>query len=504
MDLRGRLLCRPQHLAIAISLGCAAVILYATRRDPVLSPDSISYLSAAAHLRSGDGLTEFTGAPFTVFGPVFPLLLAVGGRNLFWARIVCAAAVAGCTWLMFIVLRRRVRPWAALIAALAFGLSEGVVHVGSTVWSEMPYMLIALGAFAVLSIEPLTNRRAALGGLLCALGFLTRYAGVGLIITGVVIVVATGITRESTPRMVLRTVGIHLGVAAAVCAAWLSRNLIATGEAMGPRFSGGSRDSLYVLLRRATTAVGVLIFGDQHSDSFANWSGLVVLILLMLAAFVALASRPTRVLDIGMTVFAITCVVLPVMARRVTASDIEFRVLSPLLIPVVYFAAVTLDRIRVKSVGVAVCVALVCWSIFEGVAMAERVPEIVLIGAGSRTQFSRELFDLIDTLPADANVLTNSPQRVWWQSHREPTLFAFTRPRAGNSNYPLSPSDTLRYACLAHTYLAWFDGLANAGDGPADRRPDLAAIIDLTLTNQVTGGAMYALSAHDPAQCPRS
>ena len=135
--------------------------------------------------------------------------------------------------------------------------------------------------------------------------------------------------------------------------------------------------------------------------------------------------------------------------------------------------------------------------------MADRVPEIVAIGAGSRTQFSPELFDLIDQLPRDAHVLTNSPQRVWWQSHREPTLFAFTRPRAGNSNYPLSPAETLRYACMTHTYLAWFGSLGNAGDGPQDRRPDLAAIVNLTLVDTVSGGEMYLLSAHDPTQCPR-
>ena len=91
---------------------------------------------------------------------------------------------------------------------------------------------------------------------------------------------------------------------------------------------------------------------------------------------------------------------------------------------------------------------------------------------------------------------------MWWQTDRNPTLFAFVRPRAGNSNYPLSVADTLRYACLPHTYLAWFGTLANAGDGPADRRPDLAEVIDLTVTQSVNGGVLYTLRAHDAARCP--
>ena len=161
-----------------------------------------------------------------------------------------------------------------------------------------------------------------------------------------------------------------------------------------------------------------------------------------------------------------------------------------------------LERIRLRAVIAALAVVVVGWSAYEGVAVADRVPDVVAIAAGSRTQTSKALFDLIDTLPADAHVLTNSPQRVWWQTDRNPTLFAFVRPRAGNSNYPLSVADTLRYACLPHTYLAWFATLANAGDGPADRRPDLAEVIDLTVAQSVNGGVLYTLRTHVAAQCP--
>lgn len=495
-------LTRHDRAAIGVALLCGVVIIYATRHDPVLSPDSISYLSAAAHLRGGHGLTEFTGKPLTVFGPVLPILLSVGGRSLMWARVVGATAVAGSTWLMFVLLRRRIRPIAAVVAAATFGLSQGLVRVGSTVWSETPFILITLAALAVLAVEPLTDRRAAVGGALCGLGFLTRYAGVGLIVTGLCMVAIAAPRLKLDRRRTVRVLAIHLGAASAVCAVWIVRNLIETGQGLGPRFSGGSSDSLEVLLRRSTTSIGELILGNQTSPSFVRSAGLVLVLLLAGAAIIIVARSPSRVLDIGMAVFALTSVVIPIAARRMTASDIDFRVLSPVLIAIVYFGAIMIDRIRVKPIALIVSACLIGWWAFEGIAMAQRTPEVVAIGAGSRTQFSRELFDLIDTLPEDAHVLTNSPQRVWWQSHREPTLFAFTRPRAGNSNYPLSPQETLHYACLPHTYLAWFAGTTSVGDAPQDRRPDLAAIIDLTVVNTVPGGVMYLLSAHDPGQCP--
>ena len=111
------------------------------------------------------------------------------------------------------------------------------------------------------------------------------------------------------------------------------------------------------------------------------------------------------------------------------------------------------------------------------------------------------MHDLIDELPADAQVLTNNPWGVWWQNQREPTLFAFTRPRPGNSHFPISGERTLELACTMPTYLAWFPDLMNAGDGPDERRPDLLEVVDLHLQDVVPGGQLYRCVPRDPAAC---
>ena len=61
---------------VAAPVMAAVLVAIATRHDPLLSPDSITYLSVADHVRAGHGLTDFTGKPMAVFGPVYPLLLA--------------------------------------------------------------------------------------------------------------------------------------------------------------------------------------------------------------------------------------------------------------------------------------------------------------------------------------------------------------------------------------------------------------------------------------------
>jgi hypothetical protein len=77
----------------------------------------------------------------------------------------------------------------------------------------------------------------------------------------------------------------------------------------------------------------------------------------------------------------------------------------------------------------------------------------------------------------------------------------FTRPRPGNSHYPLDAADTLKEACTGHVYLAWFNGLSNSGIGPKERRPDLAALVDLELQTSVPGGQLYLLAPVDPSTC---
>ena len=226
------------------------------------------------------------------------------------------------------------------------------------------------------------------------------------------------------------------------------------------------------------------------------------MIALALLVALALQSGKATALDLGMATFAATSFVVPIVARLATANDIELRVMSPMLIPVIYLVSVTFDRVCTRR-GVAVAGTVVLgWWMYQGAAFAVRFPDLAPGGAGYKPQFAPQLYDVIDALPADARVLTNSPQRVWWFTQREPTLMGFTRPRPGNSHYPIDAEHTVQEACGGHTYLAWFDSLQNAGDGPNERRPDLVALVDLQLETSVPGGELYRLAPLDIRECP--
>jgi hypothetical protein len=485
---------------LAAPVLAAALVLIATRHDPLLSPDSITYLSAADHVRAGHGFTDFTGKSLAVFGPIFPLLLAPGGRSLVWATVVGATSIAAGGALMAVLLQRRVRPITALAGALALGASQGLVRVASVVWSEAPYVAIALAMLVVLSRWPITMRTATIGGLLAGVGFLTRYAGVGLMATGAVMVAASAWRAADRDALMKRLAAFAVG-ALGISAVWVIRNLIESGQALGPRFEGGAAESLSQTIRFALIGTGQIFTGDSWSESAEARIGTAIVIALMLLTALALQSRRNLTLDLGVAALAVTSFVVPIIARRVTANDIDFRVMSPMLIPVIYFVTVMLDRLCTKRASAIAGIALLGWWMYQGVAFAARFPDLAPGSAGYKPQFAPQLYDDIDALPADARILTNNPQRVWWFTNREPTLMGFTRPRPGNSHYPLDPQHTVLEACSGHAYLAWFDSLQNAGASPAERRPDLAALVDLQLEASVPGGNLYRLVPVDASAC---
>jgi len=510
--------------AVALALGAGAIALVASRSGPMLSPDSITYLATADHLRRGLGFTDFTGEAMAVFGPVYPLVLAPGGASLGWVRATGALGAAAVTILFAVLARRRTAAAVALGATAVVAASAATVSVASTAWSETVYTAIGLAMVLVLTGErggvgaTASWRRAAAGGVLAGLGFLTRYAGAGLVLTGLAVVLlaaGAGDARRGPAWTVrARSAAAFLATAAVTVSPWVVRNLAVTGEALGPRFSGGTSDGLGTLLSRPAAALGRVVTG-RSDDRFPvvplGWLVVATVGAALLVVLVQVVRRrPPRAIDVAAVSLAATCIVVPVIARAVTANDIEQRVMSPTFTALVLLGVIAVDSARAardtrrawcRRAAAVVAVPLALASVGRGVVVAAEFPDTLWTSSASRSVYSPELHDEIDALPAGVHLLTNNPQRVWWQHRREPTLFAFTRPRAGNSHYPIPADEVLALACDGRTVLAWFDGLLNAGDGPQERRPDLSEVVHLTASRVVAGGTLYEVEPVDRTRC---
>ncbi|MGI9646680.1 MAG: hypothetical protein ACR2O6_15345, partial [Ilumatobacteraceae bacterium] len=360
-------------LPTGVAALAAVVVLVATRSDPMLSADSLTYLSAAEQLRELNGYNDFTGEALAHFPPVFPALLTIGGRSLVWASLVGAASAAIVAGLFTALVAARVRRSVAVVAGVLVALSQAAVWVASNVWSETLFLALALLTMTILGRPGLGTGDAALGGVVAALGFLTRYSGVGLVLTGLVMVVVVSLPTSS--QTAVRRGAAYLAAPVTLGLMWMVRNLWATREPLGPHFEGGAGESAARLLDRLAESVGRLVVDVDGSGTSMEVVGYPVVIGVIVLSVAVLVWRRDDVLDVGMAVFALTAIAVPVFSRVFAGTHIEARIMSPLLIPIVWFFARAVDRYahRRLAVGAAALVAL--WSVAAGAIVARDFPD---------------------------------------------------------------------------------------------------------------------------------
>ncbi len=225
---------RERSLLAAVLLLPVTLIAVATLpHGPALSPDSTNYLSAAESLATQGELLTVTGGDFVLWPPGLPSVLSVahflgisaGGL----AVVVNAAATAiivGCSG--YLTFRATGRKDIALLAALVVGASSPIIFVGTFVWTESVFvattmlMLIALLRYH----EDPGTRAALIVGVLAALAFFFRYVGVVNMGVALVAIGAQRRTRDTVIFAVTASVGPF---------AWIARNLVLTGTAVGER-----------------------------------------------------------------------------------------------------------------------------------------------------------------------------------------------------------------------------------------------------------------------------
>ncbi|MDQ4071225.1 MAG: glycosyltransferase family 39 protein [Actinomycetota bacterium] len=207
----GSLLVRHGWLLIAAAVALVAV-LATTRSGLGASTDSVAYVAQARSLRESrtlqvptgiyevyeevDTARDWVAGPH--FPPLFPAVLALigasdnptsSGRGLN-ASLLAATVLA----VAFMVQRHTGWRGTALLAAGLVALSPAVLGTHAMLWSEP--LFIALGLLGLLGLaryleqESLPTLVAA--SVAIALAWLTRYAGIALVLTGLLVLVLSG------------------------------------------------------------------------------------------------------------------------------------------------------------------------------------------------------------------------------------------------------------------------------------------------------------------------
>lgn len=197
-----------------------------------ISPDSTVYINVARNLMKGYGFSVSPGTPLTHYPPLYPLFLtlgAIGGQDLLnGARVLhifLFVATLSCAGLIIYHETRR-----SIIAAI-FGIlllicSKNVILVYAYAWSESLFILLTLAGLFLMIKYLETSRLSFLYGssVLICFAFLTRYAGISLVLTGLLCILLfskSGLFRRAV------IAGVFSAITLIPISLWLLRNRMA-------------------------------------------------------------------------------------------------------------------------------------------------------------------------------------------------------------------------------------------------------------------------------------
>lgn len=223
---------------LVLGLWAGIMVLWATLPGIGLGPDSFDYVAAAESWADSGRLGRLTGQgdfrPLTHFPPMYPVVLGVMERIGLpvaeASRWVNVAALAGVVVLCGVQIRLASGSEGAALAGAAL-LAFSPILLGVFSWAMSDPLFLLLQASSICCIgfyfRTVAGRKWLLGaGVLASLAILTRYAGISLLLGGLVAVLLDR-TRSSAAR---RAEGaLYLLAGSALPVAWLARNLLVSG-----------------------------------------------------------------------------------------------------------------------------------------------------------------------------------------------------------------------------------------------------------------------------------
>ncbi len=492
----------------------AVATLVATRHGPALSPDSVTYISAARNLAAGHGFTDLTGQPNTTFAPGFSTLLAVaqwvGLSALSGARLINAVSFAGAVILTWVLLRRHVASRRLVLGATALAaISPALLNVSSHAWSEPLFCVVVLGF--VLVLECALNSTShptgliALAGFLAGLGVLVRYAAAALAVTGVLVLLVSRVGRPVRTR--LAQVGVFTLAVVPLPALWLIRNASSGAPyLLGPRVAVS--ESLWGLLRPFANGLGELVV---PTGTISFWEVAVLegaALMAMVAVAVAWHRLRAEHATSANTLVALSGLiavysVFVLVAGKLSGASVEARTIMPIYLPLLILTASLVERAQAvarshrtrwrlppRRVGLVLAIALL--GLYGGWFVQAVVQDGTVGRYASPSVIGSPLAEAVEHLPSGEPVVSNAPWALYYASGHQPVL-----PQPG----PLVPAASLipptvdqlvDALCSRPVYVAWYSRRGVAV--PASKFPTLA----LHPVHTVSDGTLYALSADTP------
>ena len=237
-------------LAALSALGTFLVLVRGSTYGVGVTPDSVTYISTARNLLTGNGFINWDGSSYTIFPPLFPLLLALTGifgpdpadTAGYVNAFLCGLAIFLSSRWLWQHLRARPAPtsrtlqtYLLLWAAVVLILSPPLLRVASFAWSEPLFILLTISALFTFNTFLDTGKRASLvlAAIFTSLACLTRYVGITIPATLLLLLL---LRKGDTPSKKATDTVIYALIAGTPLSIWLLRNFLVSGTWTGPRY----------------------------------------------------------------------------------------------------------------------------------------------------------------------------------------------------------------------------------------------------------------------------
>jgi hypothetical protein len=474
------------------------VLFVSTLGAPGVTPDSVTYLAAAHGLLAGHGYVAVDGQPFVEFPPLYPTLVAVTTLGFIpagqAARVIVAlsfgviVAVTGMLVQQGTASRRY-----AVVGAGAALVMPALLDVSLHIWSEPPFIawvMLSLLAMVRYRRAPSTRNLLAVAAL-AALAALTRYIGVTIAASALLLVLGT--QRRSLRRLSAHAL-LLTAVALGPLALWLLRNHALTGTFVGERYP-------------ATASLADVAMAA--ADTFTGW--FLPAALPMKVRFAALVAGGIGVIALVASAVPSTILLfiatyttaLVITATRIAADPIDDRLLSPLAPPVIVLLLLATHAAVARwrrlpagtAVRVAVPVLVVGWLLVAAVASTRLArPHMDGNVAGYEAARWRQsaLIRYLQQGGLSGPLYSNDPFAIGYLAGTRATL----SPRRHAYQAPGSRVEDLPrlmnvLAASQPVYLVWFD------DVPRDfllSPEELATLVTLEPLMSVADGTVYRMT----------
>ena len=429
-------------IVVLAGLSTAHILVRTANYGPAVTSDSTTFLSTAMNFLAGEGLRDFEDRPMVIWPPLFPLLLAavgwVGIEPFAAGRWINATAfgltiLAAGGWLRSNLRSRGL----ALAVTATLAASLPLSYSASRLMTDSLFALFTLLALIQWTafLHQRTDAPLRRAAVFTALAAITRYPGVVLIGTGVLLLL---------PLARLKQTLVFGAISSVPLLAVLAHNWTVSKRPVGKR--GTSGQSLSEGLRQTVEVFREWVVPPNAPEGLTYLLGLAVAAVGLAVAVVVLRAtyggRPDPEAEAAATYFRLGpaipfggfALIYPTFLVAVVpftvTQGIDSRYLLPVYVPLLLAAVFLLDRFL--SIEVAGRMAIAKWGLAS----------LVLLGLLAHGGFSAHRNLRLTTQAWIQGIPPQAFNAAYWQ-HSETLNYIKTH---------LSDSRI----CTNNTGLAWF------------------------------------------------